>query len=717
MKGDLRVRLDEPGPNEEYHTPQQRHRSEQSGDTNEDNVAVAPMTERTRRFNILSILPLTSNPTTELNGSRVPIPFRIANEMSGWLAWYHYTNTSSPAVLPHVRERLASCDIDFSYSMRDSQFSALHSAFEFFAAYENSTLRPNALIGAARSITSSGLGYITSAFRIPQISSGSTAKVLDRKEIYSTFARTIATNAGDANAMALYLDHLNVTHVGIIYINDVYGNDFHSDLVTQLSPFNISILSEPYDDFTIDQVIKQVAKSGFRYIIAILNSSNWKSVIRKAKEHDIIGRPDYFWIFESLEFASASFKLDRESEADLANSLHGSAVITVTEQAFVPFDDALSDATQDKDMVSSFISQHDNPNLFSSYSFTLPSRTVYQYFTYDAVTALMLAACETPRNDDFSNISGSRIYEQLLRTEFEGVSGYVAFNSITGTRKADGLVYGVRNIQFPDNLFTGTSINVLSTLTDIVSIGSTSIVSSSFYIKNVAPFYFASNTTAPPLPLPPLNVEMNLIPTPLLAFILSICGFVIILAIWWIYWTYQNREKDVVKASQPIFLCQIAIGTILISSAVIPLSMQEPVSPHGLDIACMAAPWLLFLGFVTAFAALFMKTWRLNKLFGSSHKLRRVVIRARDVMLPFVVLMVLNVSVLLSWTLHDPLVWDRRAVDENIDKFGRSVESVGFCVGSGTQHAKIYAAILGGNLSFIQPHHEFQLYLEHSMSN
>ena len=80
-------------------------------------------------------------------------------------------------------------------------------------------------------------------------------------------------------------------------------------------------------------------------------------------------------------------------------------------------------------------------------------------------------------------------------------------------------------------------------------------------------------------------------------------------------------------------------------------------------------------------------------------------------------LMVLNVSVLLSWTLHDPLVWDRRAVDENIDKFGRSVESVGFCVGSGTQHAKIYAAILGGNLSFIQPHHEFQLYLEHSMSN
>ncbi len=67
MKGGTPLRLNEPGSNsDKYHTPQQRHRTEQSGDTNEDNVA-APMTERTRPFNILSILPLTTNPTAEVD--------------------------------------------------------------------------------------------------------------------------------------------------------------------------------------------------------------------------------------------------------------------------------------------------------------------------------------------------------------------------------------------------------------------------------------------------------------------------------------------------------------------------------------------------------------------------------------------------------------------------------------------------------------------------
>jgi hypothetical protein len=44
--------------------------------------------------------------------------------------------------------------------------------------------------------------------------------------------------------------------------------------------------------------------------------------------------------------------------------------------------------------------------------------------------------------------------------------------------------------------------------------------------------------------------------------------------------------------------------------------MQETTvaNQHGLDVACMATPWLLSIGFVTAFSALFSKTWRLNKV-------------------------------------------------------------------------------------------------------
>ena len=294
---------------------------------------------------------------------------------------------------------------------------------------------------------------MTSAFAVPQISSGSTAAYLNNKDTYATFARTIATNAGDANAMALYLYHWNVSHVGVIYINDGYGNDFHSDQVNQLTSFNISVFSEPYDDLSIELSISQLANSEMRYIIAILNPSNWKSVIRLADQYQIVGRPDYFWIFESLQFASASFQLDRETETDLARALHGSAVITVTEQEYTPFDVALANASQSPEMRSLFINQHAEPDIFNNYSFPVPSRTIYQYFTYDAAVAMMLAACETPLNemDNISIPSRTRIYEQLLRTEFQGVSGYVAFDPSRALANQTGwcMVYGTSNFWIP----------------------------------------------------------------------------------------------------------------------------------------------------------------------------------------------------------------------------------------------------------------------------
>jgi hypothetical protein len=709
-------------------TMQQLHRNTQQEDGDDFNSTTN--TDRTRRFNFLSLLPLTTDPSTDVTGKRLPIEFRINVEISGWLAYYHYTNQSSNLnnVAPDVHNRLASCDIDFHYAMRDSKFSAVNAVREFLDSYDSSNddvpssfnntaiypegsllhdlqeilnqskqqrdgiTRPHAVVGSGRSAVSSAISYMTSAFMIPQISSGSTAAYLDNKDIYTTFARTIPTNSGDAKAMALYLHHLNVTHVGNIFINDGYGNDYHLDLARELSSFNITVFPQPYDDLSIEQSVKQLAASQFKYIIALLNPSNWKTVIRLANKYQIIGRPDYFWIFEQLQFISASFQLDRVLEADLAQALHGSAVIAISELPYEPFDMALSYFTQNESLRSLYISQHDEPEIFNNYSFPAPSRSIYQYVTYDAVIAMMLAACEAPVDQEYGNITGAKIYEQLLRTEFEGVSGYVAFDPHTGTRKSNGLIYGVRNIQFPDNLISEDAFHVLVTLTDIATLNGNNS-SSTGLIKTIAPLYFASNTTIPPLPLPLVDIYMNLIPKSIRAFCLSLCGFVMVISIWWILWTYMNREKDVVKASQPIFLCQICIGTFIIASAVIPMSLQEPISNNGLDIACMTTPWLISVGFVTTFSALFTKTWRLNKVFHNSRNLRRVVVRPRDVALPFIILMTINISVLLAWTFDAPLVWERKLV-ANYDTFGRNVESVGRCVMSDTKFDVVYLSLI-----------------------
>lgn len=53
--------------------------------------------------------------------------------------------------------------------------------------------------------------------------------------------------------------------------------------------------------------------------------------------------------------------------------------------------------------------------------------------------------------------------------------------------------------------------------------------------------------------------------------------------------------------------------------------------------------------------------------------------KARDAMLPFVVFVTINFSILLAWTIVAPRSWSRVEVT-SYDKFGRAVESYGTCI-------------------------------------
>jgi gamma-aminobutyric acid type B receptor len=120
--------------------------------------------------------------------------------------------------------------------------------------------------------------------------------------------------------------------------------------------------------------------------------------------------------------------------------------------------------------------------------------------------------------------------------------------------------------------------------------------------------------------------------------------------------------------------------------------LQE-IDNHALDIACMATPWLISAGFVTIFSALFSKTWRLNILFRKGHIMRRVQVPPSDVILPFCILLTINFSVLISWTITSPLYWERQTT-HNFDEYGRSVESYGLCNAESESHVYLYAALI-----------------------
>ena len=181
-----------------------------------------------------------------------------------------------------------------------------------------------------------------------------------------------------------------------------------------------------------------------------------------------------------------------------------------------------------------------------------------------------------------------------------------------------------------------------------------------------------------PLILPPLTVDLNYLGG------LAGLGYFYLVVIWslciaTVLWTFVRRQDKVVTASQPFFLYLVSGGTAIFGSAILPLTFDdEHHSQATMDRACMTTPWLLSLGFTLTFAALFSKTWRINQIFRNAQKFRRVVVTTKDVLLPLVILLVLNVAVLITWTIQAPLVYVRKA-HEGTDPWNRVISTYGTC--------------------------------------
>jgi len=93
-----------------------------------------------------------------------------------------------------------------------------------------------------------------------------------------------------------------------------------------------------------------------------------------------------------------------------------------------------------------------------------------------------------------------------------------------------------------------------------------------------------------------------------------------------------HQQQQVVKALQPIFLLCICVGGLVMGSSIVPLSIDDGIaSQRGCDIAGMALPWLLSLGFSVAISALFAKLLRINMIISASSTFRRVQVRVQDV--------------------------------------------------------------------------------------
>ena len=200
---------------------------------------------------------------------------------------------------------------------------------------------------------------------------------------------------------------------------------------------------------------------------------------------------------------------------------------------------------------------------------------------------------------------------------------------------------------------------------------------------------------AVPIDLPPVDVKTQHIGN--LVFVgLTMATFAILFSIGCIVWTYTNRMNRVVRASQPFFLTMIAVGVLIMSVSILPMSIDDgnfidlDVVSRG-RMACMSQIWFLSIGFTVIFAALFSKTWRINRIFHNPRRFSKIVVGVQDVLAPFAVLLTANTVVLLLFTILSPLEFVRLD-HEGTDSWNRVISTYGTC--QSRSHAWPYIASL-----------------------
>lgn len=153
-------------------------------------------------------------------------------------------------------------------------------------------------------------------------------------------------------------------------------------------------------------------------------------------------------------------------------------------------------------------------------------------------------------------------------------------------------------------------------------------------------------------------------------------------------WLRMNRRVPQVSVAQPFFLSLVLLGCLISTSTIFAMAQESSMVDEAVP-ACMLVPWLYSVGFCITFGSLFAKIRRINILFQAAIKFQRIEVKTQDTLFFVGGILAIDVTVLLCWTILDPLEWQRVVVDA--DKYGTTLVSVGYCA---SEHWHVFTSLL-----------------------
>ncbi|GMI36332.1 hypothetical protein TeGR_g10103, partial [Tetraparma gracilis] len=375
------------------------------------------------------------------------------------------------------------------------------------------------------------------------------------------------------------------------------------------------------------------------------------------------------------------FLVDYEAQASTAGTC-GAAPAELT-------DDCACDQTKDSAGNLLFQRDHDEdpatPDMCAGFNYAGEDAFApnsYAYYAYDAVYAFARAAHELVETDGKTSFEGSNIIDKLKSMDgFQGVTGMIefetngdrevgtgftiqnhdgtGFNDLGNWDKSTGLTYGdevsVETIVFSSGVGSdfkpANKVLKMCTPDDIDVVVEEECSSSS---KRIASFAVKVDVDGEPIceegnapgQSPPADVELDCEYSPadsaagFLAYILGIVGFG--LCIVWMLWVAMNMNNKVIKVAQPVFCISFAFA-----AAVVSVSNIFFVGKNTSGM-CFLRPWIFNIFFDIMFGSLFLKTFRVYKIFGNK-SLSKVKVSSFDVFKTYFVVLLVDVALLAGW--------------------------------------------------------------------
>ncbi|CAH3180504.1 unnamed protein product [Porites lobata] len=492
------------------------------------------------------------------------------------------------------------------------------------------------LLGGICSTATLPIAECSHLMNLIQVSYGAASAYLSDKEKYPLFFRTIPPDKAQNLGRLAILKHFNWKKVAIITESESYYQAAYDSLKTLLAENNLSIIvheSLGEGEESHQSSIKVLKERDARVIIGLFSEEKAIELFCQAFKQGFYG-DKYLWLL-------MGWYRYRWWVVEKMHSARASKLRCKTEHVTKAFGNFLSTTIlrmgpSSQDIIGSeeaYLSWKDKYNELGLYS----------GLAHDAVVAMALALNKsaetlTSRNKTLENFTytdkemAEVFRDSLSKVTFLGFSGPVFFNE-------DGDRQGLVEVgQMQDG-----RVKILGNYT--MEEDKLVLESSKFVWKG---------GTIPSDQM--MTVDRLLkISVGLFSFFCAVEILGIIVAVAFLTFNICHRDHRFIKMSSPRMNNIIVVGAILIYAAGILRGIDGNFVSPGVEaiFRCKFSTWVACCGFTLGFGGMFLKTWRVHKIF--LNRTRKMVISDFQLFALLALFLSIDLFIIMVWEIVDPM--------------------------------------------------------------